>query len=206
MLGPELGYKLRQRRINMGFSLRELARRTDLTASFLSQVENDKTSVSLESLTRIAESLEVPLFYFLSEKMPQAAASYVPEDPRGANGHPYEVFENSPVLRPEHRPRLMLPITGVEYEKLVMGTGKKMEALLGRLAPGSGNIARRLREPTEEFIYVLSGKLLVGLNTGDYVLLPGYTIYFEGENLQKLMCASEDEEAMWISVITPAVF
>ena len=205
MLGPDLGYKLKQRRVEMGFSLRELARRTDLTASFLSQVENDKTSVSLESLTRIAESLEVPLFYFLSDKISHDETSpgqRINPDPNNS----YSGYESSPVLKPEHRPRLMLPVTGVEYEKLVMGTGKKMEALFGRLAPGSGNIARRLREPTEEFIYVLSGKLLVGLDVDDYVLLPGYTIYFEGEKLQKLMCASEDEEVTWISVITPAVF
>jgi len=205
MLGPDLGYKLKQRRIEMGFSLRELARRTDLTASFLSQVENDKTSVSLESLTRIAESLEVPLFYFLSENISHEKIGNAQKQTPDEISEEL-IFENSPVIKPEHRPRLKLPATGVEYEKLVVGTGKKMEALLGRLAPGSGNIARRLREPTEEFIYVLSGKLLVGLDMGDYVLLPGHTIYFEGEKLQKLMCASEDEEATWISVITPAVF
>ncbi len=205
MLGSNLGDKLKQRRVKMGLSLRELAQRTDLTASFLSQVENDKTSVSLDSLTRISESLEVPLFYFLSEHVPPTQSDHNQTESLDESSVE-AAFENNPVVIPEHRPKLLLPATGVEYEKLVVGTGKKMEALMGRLKPGSGNIARRLREPTEEFIYVLSGKLLVGLEMEDYILSTGDTIYFEGEKLQKLLCASEKEETSWISVITPAVF
>jgi uncharacterized cupin superfamily protein len=81
-----------------------------------------------------------------------------------------------------------------------------MEAFLGQLSPGTGNVARRLRKPTEELIYVLSGALLVELETGSYVLNSGDSIYFEGEMLRKLECASQNEDASWISVITPAVF
>lgn len=81
-----------------------------------------------------------------------------------------------------------------------------MEAVLGRLSPGMGNIARRLRQPTEEFIFVLDGALLVGLESGDYVLNSGDAISFGGEQLIKLACASETQEVCWISVITPPVF
>ena len=68
------------------------------------------------------------------------------------------------------------------------------------------NVARRLRKPTEEFIFVLSGRLLIGLGEKDHILNPGDSIYFEGYDLQMLACASEDEDVFWISVITPPVF
>ena len=83
---------------------------------------------------------------------------------------------------------------------------RKMEAMVGRLAPGIANVARRLREPTEELIYVLSGALLVGLTDKEYTLYRGDTIYFCGDQLQKIACASDTEDAARISVFTPSVF
>jgi quercetin dioxygenase-like cupin family protein len=81
-----------------------------------------------------------------------------------------------------------------------------MEPIFGRLSPGTGNVARRLRKPTEEFIFVLVGKLLIGVGEEEYILNAGDSIYFEGYDLQKLACASEAEDVIWISVITPPVF
>jgi quercetin dioxygenase-like cupin family protein len=88
---------------------------------------------------------------------------------------------------------------------LVPDLSGKLEAFYGRVAPGSGNVARRLREPTEEFIHVVSGVLKVGLLSGEYFLKPGDSIYFDGPSIVEISCAS-DEEAVWFSVITPPVF
>jgi transcriptional regulator with XRE-family HTH domain/quercetin dioxygenase-like cupin family protein len=195
-----LGTRLKERRQQYGLSLRELARRTDLTASFLSQVERGKTSVSLDSLRRIAEALEVPMLYFLTDS---EAAIRQPPDPKDDQ---LETNVYSPVVRADARPRLILPISGVVYEKLIPDFGRKMEAFLGQLSPGTGNVARRLRKPTEELIFVISGVLLVELSQGIYLLKSGDSIYFEGESLHRLECASQTEDANWISVITPAVF
>ena len=202
MLESDIGRRLKQKRQEVGISLRELARRTELTASFLSQVEHKKTNVSLDSLRRIAEALQVPLFYFLSE---------AGEENYHMTRKPRQTDEDSdqqgylPIVRAGLRPRLLLPESGVVYEKLIPDIGRKMEAMIGRLAPGTDNIARRLREPTEELIYVLNGALLVALDYGEFILQKGDSIYFEGASLQKLVCAS-DEEVCWISAITPAVF
>jgi transcriptional regulator with XRE-family HTH domain len=201
MLASTMGFKMRERRGELGFSLRELARRTDLTASFLSQVENNKTSLSLESLRRIAEALDVPLFYFLDQEPEPALEPAVDFSQASSSNQDY-----SPVVHPSHRPRLYLPLSGVTYEKLIPDTGRKMEALCGRLAPGTANVARKLRQPTEEFIYVLEGELLVELISGTHVLGSGAAIYFEGDDLIALQCASIDRDAVWISVLTPGIF
>lgn len=202
-MGLSLGVRIKQRRLEIGVSLRELARRTSLTASFISQVENGKTNMSLDSMRHIAESLDVPLFYLLSDDF------QIDTETTGTEAVKKEkIIERkyNPVVRSNHRPKVILPDSGVTYEKLIPDIGRKMEPFCARLAPETGNVARPLREPTEEFIYMLSGSLLIGLESGDYVLMPGDSIYFEGNDLKSLMCNSENEEAVWISVITPPVF
>jgi transcriptional regulator with XRE-family HTH domain len=198
-----VGIRLKRRRQEIGVSLRKLSQQTDLTASFLSQVERGKANLSLNSLQVLARALEVPLLYFLSDDNEDGSEAQKDQD---VFDSPAElVYE--PFIRKESRPKLVLPDPGVTYELLNPNlTGRKMVAICGRLAPGTDNVARRLPSPTEELIYVLSGALLVGLDRGDYCLNPGDSIYFEGESLQKLVCASEQEDAIWISVITPAVF
>ena len=199
------GTTLKKIRTERGLSLREVARRTELTASFLSQVEHGISNVSLDSLQRIAEALEVPLMYFLEEKsadIENLSAHIEPEPCEDVN----RTTAYSPIVRAGCRPRLILPPSGVEYQLLVPDLSQKMEAVIGRLSPGTGNVARRLREETEEFIYVLSGELLIGLGDEEYILKPGDSINFSGEKLTKLACASIDRDTSWISVITPPVF
>lgn len=191
-----LGHRIQVRRKQAGQSLRELAAQTDLTASFISQVERGQTNPSIDSLRRIAEALQVSILYFLSDHSEPRPKSRAPKN---------KSLTYIPVVRAPSRPQLTLPVSGVTYELLTPDLARKMEALCGRLAPGTGNVARRLREPTEEFIYVLAGALCVGLDSGEHTLHPGDSIYFSGTTLQKLACAS-NEDAVWISVITPPVF
>lgn len=195
MIGVELGKRVKRRRLELGMAGRELARRTGLSASFISQVERGKTNVSLESLRLIAEQLDVSILHFLSDTPHTSDSVASPEAtlPQLTNS----------VVQVAERPTITFPDTGVSYELLTRDLSRKMEAVCGRLAPGTGNVARRLRQPTEEFIYVLSGSLTVGLGTERHRLDPGDTIYFEGHNLTEISCASEGEDAVWVSVLTP---
>lgn len=199
------GTHLRKIRKERGLSLREIARRTDLTASFLSQVEHGISNVSLDSLVRIADSLDVPLMYFLKEQPVEIENLKEHIDPEPCEDVD-RISAYSPVVRAGCRPRLILPPSGIEYQLLIPDLSHKLEAVIGRLSPGSNNVARKLRAETEEFIYVLSGELLIGLGEDEYILKPGDSINFLGEKLTKLACASIDREATWISVITPPVF
>ena len=182
-----IGLRIRERRKTLGYSLRELARRTELTAAFLSQVERGQVNPSISSLRRIAESLDISMLSFLADGAEEATHQY------------------SPIVRAARRPQLSLPDSRVAYELLTPDLAHKVEVVAGRIAPGTGNIARPLREPTEEWIYVLTGALLVTLGTNDYVLYPGDTILFAGTELRAIASASQ-EETTWISVITPPVF
>ncbi|KAA3654783.1 MAG: XRE family transcriptional regulator, partial [Chloroflexi bacterium] len=186
-----IGERIKVRRLEIGLTGRELARRTGLSASFISQLERGKTKISLESLRLIAENLEVSILHFLSEELP------APESQPNQETVLLPKIRDS-VVRVDNRPQLTFPDSGVCYELLARDLSRKMEAMCGRLSPGTGNVARRLRLPTEEFIYVLSGSLIVGLQSGEHCLNPNDTIYFEGHDLVKLVCVSADEDAVWI--------
>lgn len=55
-----LGKTIRRMRIERGISQQTLAKDADLTASFLSLVENDRRQPSLTVLSRLASALKVP--------------------------------------------------------------------------------------------------------------------------------------------------
>jgi len=178
----EIGQRIRDRRKELGLSLRELAEQVDLTASFLSQVERDLTSPSIESLSRISQALEVPVFHFLIEPGGQC-----------------------PVVRRDARTLLNLPDSNLVYQLLTPDLNRTMEAFLAEREPGQEKITVKLREETEEFIYVLAGQLEIELSGEVYLLGPGDTVYFEGHSLQRLV-ARGDETLRFISVITPPIF
>lgn len=61
----KLGRKIKRVRTGKGITIQDIAERSGLSKGFLSQVENDKTSPSLNTLERIADALETPLTYLL---------------------------------------------------------------------------------------------------------------------------------------------
>jgi transcriptional regulator with XRE-family HTH domain len=178
----ELGQRIRARRQELNLSLRDLADRVGLTASFLSQIERDLTSPSIESLRKISDALEVPIFHFLVE----------PE-------------VKSPVVRHDQRARLTLPGSNLTYQLLTPDLNRKMEAFLAEREPGQEKMTVPLRQQTEELIYVLQGQLEIQLGEDVYQLGPGDSAYFAGSMLRRL-AARGDITLRFVSVITPPVF
>jgi transcriptional regulator with XRE-family HTH domain len=177
-----IGQKIRKRRGDFGLSLRGLAQKTNLTASFLSQIERGVITPSLNSLRKISEALEVSLPFFLSD-----------------------TTKCSPIVRADARVNISLKNFAVRYQLLTPDIAHKMQAILGTLESCNGNTFRSLPVPTEEFIIILSGSLRIVLDETQHTLNAGDTIYFEGPQLKELSCASE-EKVTWISIITPPVF
>lgn len=63
-----IGEKLKKSRNDRGMSLRELARKLELSASFLSQIEQGKASPSIENLKKIAHTLDVRVAYLIEDE------------------------------------------------------------------------------------------------------------------------------------------
>ncbi len=198
-----LGARLKQLRKEQGIKQRELAERAGLTPSFLSQVERGVSNLSINSLRRLIDALGVSQAILFDEQSgdfdivdPYLAAAQRAESP---------IQSVSPVVRAGNDRRPIFPASAIEFKMLVPDLNHPLEAILGRLSPGTGNLADRLHAPADEFIYVLSGKLLVGVDEEEYILTAGDAISFKGISLTRLECADSVQDSEWITVITPPI-
>jgi mannose-6-phosphate isomerase-like protein (cupin superfamily)/DNA-binding XRE family transcriptional regulator len=62
---PAVGREVRRWRVDRGLTLAQVAGRSGLNIGYLSQIENDKASPSLEALAAIGAALDVPVAWFL---------------------------------------------------------------------------------------------------------------------------------------------
>lgn len=177
-----IGKRLKRRRTELRLTLRELAAKASLTASSLSQIERGIINPSLKSLQNISNALEVPMVYFMED-----------------------ATSKSPVVRANNRKKLNLDESKASYELLTPDLTGSLEVMLRTIEPNHEIIIRKLSVETEQFIFILAGKLLVGLEDQEYVLDVGDSIRFKGNALLKLSCAA-DTRTQWVSVITPPVF
>src|SRR5918996_5478856 len=65
---PMVGGPIRRRRRDRGLTLARVAELSGLNVGYLSQVENDKASPSLETLAALAAALDVPIAWFLLDQ------------------------------------------------------------------------------------------------------------------------------------------
>jgi transcriptional regulator with XRE-family HTH domain len=176
-----VGERIRQRRKELGYSLRQLGARTNLTASFLSQVENNRSSLSLASLQRIATALEVPMFAFLN----------------GAH-------QPSPIIRADERPQLDLSDADICYELTSRNLGGQLMAVIIDMQPGARRIAEPLSKPTDEIMYVMRGRLSITVADETYALDPGDSICYAGRSLREFAALGNDEVQV-LCCLTPPV-
>jgi transcriptional regulator with XRE-family HTH domain len=65
-----VGRQVRRWRVDRGLTLAGVSELTGLNVGYLSQIENDKASPSLEALGALAEALDVPIGWFLLADVP----------------------------------------------------------------------------------------------------------------------------------------
>jgi transcriptional regulator with XRE-family HTH domain len=67
---PAVGARVRQLRTERRLTLTQVAQQTGLNVGYLSQVETDKASPSLETLAAIADAFDVPITWLLVDDAP----------------------------------------------------------------------------------------------------------------------------------------
>ncbi|MCC7361551.1 MAG: helix-turn-helix domain-containing protein [Anaerolineales bacterium] len=163
-------------------SLRELGARTDLTAGFLSQVENDKVAPSLNSLQRIAAALDVPMFRFLD----------------GAQ-------TASPIIRAGERTPFLLHGWNTSYDVLTAPTVRAFMVVLVHLQPGTPVTAQKLVRPTEEWMMALEGQVEVRLEDATYTLQRGDTLSYQGTALRQFAAVGGQPAAVVCCIAPPVL-
>jgi transcriptional regulator with XRE-family HTH domain len=177
-----LGEQIRARRLELGLGLRELARATGLSATFIGNLERGQANPTLETLRKVADALSTPLFRLLV----------------GA-------AETSPVVRRDRRKHMRIPKTHLDIEVLTPDLLHKMVVFQVRAAREDGNlVAGPLPAPTEECFVLLQGRLEINVAGQPYELEEGDSIYIEGRNLQSIRVISEEEAVYHVSMTPPA--
>jgi len=156
-------------RARKGWRLLDVSKKTGLTSSTLSKIENGKLSVSYDKLALLAEKLEVDIaeFFTPSDDTRQEVASSGPMGrrsiTRAASGHPistksYDHFYPAADLRMKR----MVPI---------------IAELKARSIADFGPL---LKHPGEEFTVILEGNCEFHSEFYEPVILaPGDSIYFD---------------------------
>jgi transcriptional regulator with XRE-family HTH domain len=62
-----LGRQIREMRIQKGLSQRDLAKRTGIFSSYISRIENGHIVPAIDTLEKLAQALETPLYQFFHE-------------------------------------------------------------------------------------------------------------------------------------------
>ncbi len=172
-----IGSKVRKLRLAKGYTQEELAERCDLSRSFISQLESDSVSPSVETLDRILKVLGTNLKNFFSD------------EPRKI------LFKKS-----ERVPVYDLP-EGVKMQ-ILMGEieDKEIDAKIVELEPGKQTEPEEAHEG-DEFGYVLQGSVKLHLDEKKYSAKEGDCFYYPANCVHYLSNESEKKvRVLWIQI------
>jgi len=180
-----LGQALRATRERRELSLRELARRVNVSPSFVSQIELGKANPSVGTLYSLVTELGITLDDLMGETTIDAAPEPVDASPAdGAPGTWPRV--DVPVQPAEGRKRVEM--SGVVWERLTHDHDPYVDFLHVEYAPGSSSCApdQMMRHGGREYGHVVSGRLDVQVGFESHSLGPGDSIHFDSTTPHRL--------------------
>lgn len=189
-----LGSRLRAERERLDVSLRELARRIDVSPSLISQIERGLAMPSVSTLWLLATELGLTLdeLFSSSERSPSAQVGNSKEGPAA----------ESPVQRPHNRKRIRLA-GGVLWERLTAQLGDEVEFLRVVYEVGAESCPpdSLFRHGGREYAYILSGKLGLQIGFESYELDAGDSVTFSAQMPHRLWAiGNEPAEAIWVVI------
>lgn len=176
-----VGDRIRHLRQAKGISARELADRAELSAAYVSRLENAKVSPTVATLSRVVQALGETITSLFGE-----------------------VADEGPVVRAAERRRLIS--RGVCDYRVTPAWASRLEVLESVVQPGEGSGAGLYRHPgDEECVLVLDGELSLWLGDDEHQLGPGDSATYQCRSLHRWHNASEQAiRVLWI--ITPASY
>ena len=168
---PDLHDKIRELRLKSGLSQKDLADRMDVTPSFISQLENNQISPSLNSFIQLCKALDVnPARFF--------------EDMRLA---PFpKIFRRSDILS-----SLQPMEDGTRFYTIIDDEKTTVRAVT--IPAGIVADAKFHMQETPEFIYVSRGTVAMTFEDRTEILSSGDSIYLKDVMPIKLMSEGGDE-------------
>lgn len=178
-----IGTRLREMRQNRNMTLKQVADETGLSLSFLSLVERDKVSISVDNLERLARFYGVRMVHFFQS----AEASPVFVTRRA------QIKEHVGTAKPGQS----------AFGLLTNRADARMEPLLIKIGPRHGDPQFRTHDG-DSLLYVLEGQVrLLSENADPLTLESGDAAYYFGFPGRRIENASAKEAALILLVTTP---
>lgn len=178
----EIGLKIKRLRLALNLTQEELADRTELSKSFISQVERDLTSPSIATLIDILQALGTDLKEFFGD---ETDSQIVFHDADYFEKYDEELKNKTEWIIPNAQKNQMEPIRVT-------------------LQPGGRTYLDDPHEG-EEFGYVLSGQITIHLGQQTYKAKRGETFYFKSSARHYIEAAGKaGASIIWVS--TPPSF
>jgi transcriptional regulator with XRE-family HTH domain len=172
----KIGERIRNLRQSSNLTQEELADRANLTKGFISQIERDLTSISLDSLAQILEALDENISDFFREASKEKIVS-------------------------QEKDRVAIEKEKIQkFELLVPGsTNRRLEPILLTLRKGESTPKEKPHEG-EEFGFVLRGRINLRFGRETLKLRKGECFYLSAEKEHWLHNTGSKEAVMlWIS-------
>ena len=178
-----IGEKLKKTRNKRKLSLRELGEMTGLSASFISQVEQEKASPSIETLKKIANFLGVKVSYLIEEET-----------------------ENSDLVKQKERQYVESIDSNIRMALLTSSNIEKhMEPILYEISPYGESGRGYYSHQGEEFIFIIEGSLDIYIEDVLHSLKCGDSFYFKSSQNHRFKNNTDKlTKAIW--VVTPPTF
>lgn len=154
----DIGSRIKEVRIRLGMSQKELADKVDLTPSFISQLENNQISPSLNSFIQITEALGINLTELLLKETKHKELHW----------H---------ITRESIRQRLFEKGSG--YSMYTVVSNGNALAYLTVINKGERLNKHFLQHKKNELIYVLKGKVSVKIDNNEREICAGDTLYLK---------------------------
>lgn len=153
-----VGQMLHDKRTELGLSVHEVARLSDVSAGMISQIERGLANPSVNTISKLASALGLQLGLFFEAKSKTA---------------------DKMVVRKHERRRLGVPDPDFVYQLLTPDLDRSLEFVWVESAPGSSTEESPFVHAGEECGLVLQGTLEVHVGDQTFILHAGDSITFD---------------------------
>lgn len=180
---PNLGARIRELRLSRGLKLEQVAEETGLSVSFLSMLERDKASISVDNLEKLARYYEVHMVHFFT----------------GPEETPVHITRREDILK-------SLDDTGAGPAMVTLLANRpnaRIEPLLVNIAPGQEEPHFRKHE-ADTLVYILEGQARLISETGEELELhQGDLAYYVNFPHRRFGNASKEKPLLLITITAP---
>ncbi|MEG0259536.1 MAG: XRE family transcriptional regulator [Lysinibacillus sp.] len=167
----QIGRKIKALRLKKGLTQEELGERTDLSKGYISQLERDLNSPSIETLFSLLEVLGSKPKDFFDDEAPEQKVVYTEED--------QSIYSDEDK---KYDIQWLIPTSNE----------KEMEPIILTLDAG-GEFKQFEPSLSETFIYILSGRIRLALGKEQYIASEGNAVYFDASDHHQIFNAHDAE-------------